>query len=268
LFERVVEYRTMLGPTRSPSNLLPMDARSARIQRRLEPLTLVAALLVIPLIVIEEGNYGETWDTIGVIVNWGTWLAFVAEAAIMLHVVPDRRRWLRDHPIDIAVIVLTPPFLDALAPVRLLRLLRLLRLFRFAPVARTMLSAEGVRYAGILAVITVVAGGAAFADVEHGYNTAEGMYWAITTMTTVGYGDLSPATTEGRLLAVVVMAVGIGFVAVLTGAIAERFLAREVEEEVEQVEADLDDATSAIVVELRAMQRRLADMEVALKDRR
>jgi hypothetical protein len=50
-----------------------MDARSERVERRLEPLMLVAALLVIPLLVLEDGNYGDPWDSIAVALNWGTW---------------------------------------------------------------------------------------------------------------------------------------------------------------------------------------------------
>jgi voltage-gated potassium channel len=50
---------------------------------------------------------------------------------------------------------------------------------------------------------------------------AEGRYWALTTITTVGYGDLSPGTTAGRFLAGAVMLMGIGLIAVLTGAVAE-----------------------------------------------
>lgn len=49
-------------------------------------------------------------------------------------------------------------------------------------------------------------------------------------MTTVGYGDISPETETGRVIAIVVMLVGIGFLAVLTGAVAERFLTTRVEE--------------------------------------
>jgi len=45
--------------------------------------------------------------------NWSIWLAFVAEVVIMLLVVPDRGLWLRDHPLDLAIVVLTPPFVPA-----------------------------------------------------------------------------------------------------------------------------------------------------------
>jgi voltage-gated potassium channel len=243
-----------------------MDERSERIERRLDLLVLIAALLVIPVIVIEESSFGEPWDTLGVVLNWATWLAFLAEAVVMLAVVPDRWRWIREHPIDVAIVVLTPPFLTALAPVRLLRLLRLLRLVRLAPLARRLFSLEGLRYTALVAALTAVAGGAGFAALEKGQSTAEGIYWAVTTMTTVGYGDLSPATTGGKMLAVVVMLVGIGFVAILTGAVAQRFVAPEIEAEAAEVEEDLDAASAALLDELREMRNGLGDMHARLAD--
>jgi hypothetical protein len=58
---------------------------------------------------------------------------------------------------------------------------------------------------------------AAFASAEPKHSAGDGIYWAITTMTTVGYGDLSPETNTGKVIAVGVMVVGIGFIALLTG---------------------------------------------------
>jgi hypothetical protein len=58
-----------------------MDERSQQVERRLEAPLLVAAVLVIPLLVIEESAPSELWSTIGDVLNWGTWLAFAAEAA-------------------------------------------------------------------------------------------------------------------------------------------------------------------------------------------
>lgn len=244
-----------------------MDERSERIEQRLEPLVIVAALLIVPLIAIEESSLGQPWDAIGVALNWGTWLVFVVEAVVMLAVVPDRWRWIRQHPIDVAVVVLTPPFSAALAPVRLVRLLRLLRLLRLAPVARRLFSAEGLRYTAGLAALTVVAGGSGFAALED-RSSLDGIYWALTTMTTVGYGDVLPTTAATKVLAVLVMLVGIGFVAVLTGSIAERFLSPGLEAEAEEVEEELDAASDAIVQELRALRGRLDDLEAMVRQRR
>jgi voltage-gated potassium channel len=151
--------------------------------------------------------------------------------------------------------------------VRLLRLLRLLRLVRLAPIARRLFSIDGLRYTGLLAALTAIAGGAAFAALEDGESTGEGIYWALTTMTTVGYGDLSPQTAAGQVLAIVVMLVGIGFVAILTGAVAQRFVAVEVEEEIDEVDEYLDATSEAILRELREMRTRLGDLEAAMRRR-
>jgi voltage-gated potassium channel len=245
-----------------------MDERSAQLERRFEGPVIVATLLVIPVLVVQSSSYGEPWETAASVLDWAIWATFLTEVVVMLAVVPSRRTWAADHALDVAIVVLTPPFLAGFAAVRLLRLLRLVRLLRLAPLARRVFSMKGLSYAALLAALTAVAGGAAFASIEKNASTADGVYWAVTTMTTVGYGDLSPHTTAGKAVAVVVMLVGIGFVAVLTGAIAQRFLAGEVEREVEEVEEQLAASEEGIIAELRAMQARLGQLEAAVRGRR
>ena len=218
---------------------------------------LVAALLVIPAIAIESSDVGEPWDTVATVLNWGTWLAFLAEALLMLSVVDSRRAWLRDHPLEVAIVILTPPFLPAsLQAARVFRLLRLLRLLRAGVLARRLLTTEGVRDAAVFALLTVLGGGAAYAAVETGQNlnTWDGVWWAIVTVTTVGYGDTSPLTDAGRVIAIVVMLVGIGFIAVITAAAAERFMRGR---EAEAQRAELTERLDEIVRRLDAIERGL-----------
>lgn len=224
-----------------------MDERSERVARRFELPMMVAALLMIPVIAIEQSDAPEELRAISEVLNWGIWLAFVAELVVMLRVVPNKRRWLREHPLEVAIVLVTPPFLPAsLEAARIFRLLRLIVLLRAAFIARRLFSLEGVRDAAVLALLTVLGGGAAFAAVEPNQHLSawDGVWWAATTVTTVGYGDVSPETDAGRIIAITVMVVGIGFVALLTAAAAERFMRRNagpaVEHRLDEISARLD----------------------------
>lgn len=240
-----------------------MDERSVRFARRFEVPVLVAALLVIPVIVIEESNVGDTWKTVGSILNWLIWITFAAEVVVSLWLVKSKWTWIRSNPLDVAIVLFTPPFLPAsLQALRLFRLLRLARLFRLAPLARRLFSLEGLHYAALLAALTVLGGGAAYAAVEKNVSTWDGVWWAITTMTTVGYGG-SPTTDWGRVITIVLLIVGIGFVAVVTGAVAERFLATEMDEVEETVE-EIEATDAEVLAELREVRARLDRLEVRL----
>ena len=91
-----------------------------------------------------------------------------------------------------------------------------------------------------LLLTTVIAGGAAFSVVEDKGDWIDGMWWAIVTLTTVGYGDYSPATVAGRWVAVFVMAGGIGTVAILTGILADAIREAKIHERDETPELDDD----------------------------
>jgi voltage-gated potassium channel len=220
------------------------------MEQRLQWPMLVAALLVVPAIAIEQSEATGTLNTVAVVINWATWLAFVAEAVLMLSVVDNRWRWIRDHPLEVAIVVVTPPFLPpSLQAARVFRLLRLLPLLRAGLLARRLLTTEGVRDVSVLALLTVLGGGAAFAAVEtdQDLTTWDGVWWALETVTTVGYGDTFPRTDTGKAIAAVVMLVGIGFVAVLTAAAAERFMrGREAEAQRAELHERLEEISSRL----------------------
>jgi voltage-gated potassium channel len=248
-----------------------MDERSRRVERLLQIPLAVAALLTIPVIAIEEAATREPWQTIGTVLNWATWLVFLAEAVIMLAIVPDRWRWIRTHKLDVFITVLTPPVMPpGLQSFRALRLLRLLRLSRLGPIARRLFTGDGLRFAAFLALAVVFGGAVAFYSAEHrtqNIGLGDSIWWAVTTMTTVGYGDVFPETAMGRFVGATIMLIGIGLLALVTGAVAEQFVkhdAADIEENVKQEQRE----AAGVEDQLRAVNERLDRIEALISPER
>lgn len=224
-----------------------MDERSERWEHRFELPVVVAALATIPLLVLEHQPLGDPGRTLVRIGDWIVWAVFALEALVLLSLAPSRRRWLVGHPFDVAIVLLTIPIIPgAVQALRVLRLLRLLRLARLGPIVRRSFSLDGLRYGSFLALVVMLAGGEAFSQVEH-VGLGDGIYWAVSSMTTLGYR--LPRTPGGKVVEAVVNVVGVAFFAVITGAIAQRFLASEVaeiEEEMGDVEEEVGEVEELI----------------------
>ena len=198
-----------------------------KAQRALQLPMIIAAALTLPsLILLETRESGLLYD-VSVVLNWGTWLAFLIELVVMLAVVPNRWRYIRYHPVEIAIVVLTPPVLPASFQfLRVLRLLRLLRLLKLAEFSRAAFSTAGLGYAALMTLMVALAGGTLFRSVEaknQDLTEWESIYWAITTMMTLG-SKFQPTTTISEVVELGLLIVGVGFISILTGALAQRFI--------------------------------------------
>jgi voltage-gated potassium channel len=238
---------------------------TGRVTHSLEWAIIVLALLVVPIVLIEESDLSHGWGLAAAIGNWLVWLGFAAELSFVMTIARRKRAALRAHWLDAAIVVLTMPFLPSLlAFLRLARLLRLLRVLRLAMLGTRALGAahvlatrKGFRYVALATMLLVIVAGAAIsiADAEEFSNVGVGIWWAVTTITTVGYGDVVPQTVGGRLIAGALMFVGIGFVATLTATIASTFIAHDVQDETPE------GGLGEILATLRRIEGRLEDLE-------
>ncbi|HWM64496.1 MAG TPA: ion channel, partial [Solirubrobacterales bacterium] len=92
----------------------------------------------------------------------------------------------------------------------------------------------------------------------------EGIYWAVTTMTTLN-STIVPSTTGSEILSAFILLVGIAFVALLTGAFAQRFLGPELQEVEEELEAEALSAEALALRELHSVREQLEALEIAVE---
>jgi voltage-gated potassium channel len=191
---------------------------------------------------------------------------FAAEFTSRLAASFDRAAYVRGHWIDALALI------PAVRGVRVLRLLRLLRLVRaFAGVARALNTFERLaNHRGLVwllaawSAVMILCSMALYAA-ENGVNEAiasplDAMWWGITTMTTVGYGDVVPKTPEGRLAATILMVLGIGLFSAVTATVTS-FLLEHDRDPLDQLAklGELRDRGLVTEVEFAAKRSELGD---------
>ncbi len=210
----------------------------------------VAFIAVYAVPIIWPGSSSALRATLG----WCSgliWAVFALDLITRLALVDQRWRYLLTHPIDVLMVVL-----PVLRPLRVLRVFTagqalITRAGRFSLLRTTQAITAS-------AALLVFIGAVAALDAERAAPTAnirtfpDAMWWAATTVTTVGYGDRYPVTGLGRLVAVALMLVGISLLGLITASVAAWFVAMtrtavgEEEEVVEERLRRLEEQLAAV----------------------
>lgn len=233
------------------------ESRRGRWEERADwPLTAAAMLFLAAYAwPILEPSLPSAWQNVCHLVAWIAWATFAVDYVVRFALSTNRATFVRRNILDLAVVAL-----PILRPLRLLRLVTLLSVLnRYA--GGSLRGRVAIYVAGATSLILFVASLAAL-DAERSAPGAniqtfgDALWWAMTTVTTVGYGDRFPVTGTGRFVAAGLMLSGIALLGIVTASLASWLL-----DKVREVEAELQAATrrdvDALAAEVRALRRDL-----------
>ncbi|WP_428667235.1 ion transporter [Runella sp.] len=209
------------------------------IEGKLFDITLLSLILLsFALVMLESirliyALYGSTFYT----VEWILTILFTIEYALRLYCVPNKRKFvfsfygiidfLSVFPFYLALLFPALHFLGVLRVFRLLRIFRIFNLVHFLEEGNVLMESlwksrrKIIIFLFFVLLLTVILGSVMYV-IENEKNEAfssipQSIYWAIVTLTTVGYGDISPITTIGKMFASLIMILGYAIIAVPTG---------------------------------------------------
>jgi voltage-gated potassium channel len=229
------------------------------------PLTIAAAVFLAVYAWEVIADLQQPIDAIPQTVMWVIWGMFLVDYVINLVLAERRARWFFTHFYELLIVAL-----PALRPLRLLRLVTLLAFLQRG--AGRALRGRVVIYAVGASLILVFVAALAELDVErdavggHIHNFGDALWWACVTITSVGYGDVTPVTIEGRIIAVGVMIAGIALLGTVTATLASFFIDRVADttkEESDETQAAIATLTSEIVALRAELRRSSADKTTA-----
>jgi len=221
----------------------------------------IIPLLVVPLLV----DLSPGAETTLYALDWFIWAAFVLEYGIRLYLAPNKRYFVSHNVIDLLFVLI--PFLRPLRVVRSARAFALLRATRGAVVllravhaVQNVLKRHKLGYTLLIAMVVVVGSGLLVATIEEAspdrniQSFPDGLWWAVTTVTTVGYGDKVPVTALGRAIGAGVMVLGIGLFGLLAASLASSFVEKDIEKELDPQMAQIDERLARIETLLGNLQ--------------
>ncbi|GGJ00576.1 potassium channel family protein [Streptomyces brasiliensis] len=201
------------------------DSPEARWERRAEmPLTIASmAFLCAYAVLVLAPSPGTPWDDLWLLVLLAAWLLFGVDYAARWRLSGRRLGFVRTHWLDTIVLIL-----PLLRPLRIVRIYESMQHRRGLP--RLALHARVIAYAGISAVLLGFTGALAVYQQERDApgttmrTFGDAVWWACSTLSTVGYGDVVPVTTGGRVIAAFVMACGLALLGAVTGSFSSWLL--------------------------------------------
>ncbi len=204
-----------------------------------------------------ESAYGELISTR--ITDWAIWGFFVVETTLFAWLVQDTRRYLAGNWVNVLIVVFGCPLMWEIFPhaagLRALRLVVMVMLFiHLSSNARRILARHNLGSTLIASFCIIIMAGTVMSVIDPNVATPlDGIWWAWVTVTTVGYGDIVPGSTAGRLFGSILILMGIGLFTMLTASFASFFMAEE--------EKEIKDKEQQSLQQMIEIEKRLERLE-------
>ena len=193
-------------------------------------MSILAVGIVVTLIAdtkVDDASYAHTcmayFDRL-------VWLLFTCDYIVRWYVAENRFKFMRNNIVDLVAIIPFDVIFQTFRAVRLVRLLFLIRVFAYLNRAYKrigqVLHTNDFDHVLWFTFCTIFIGAISISVVED-MTVGDAIWWSFVTMTTVGYGDIAPTSTGGRIIAVCLMLVGVGFISMLTSTISAFFVKSE-----------------------------------------
>ncbi|MGC8732675.1 MAG: potassium channel family protein [Halothiobacillaceae bacterium] len=204
-------------------------------------------------------------------IDMAVWALFALEVVVNSLLVHDRPLYWRQNWLNLVIVFGGLPllFMSQAAAVAFLRVLRLVLLvvmvMRFARRSLRLLARHTLAATLIMAFFLVISLGTLVASIEPDIPTFwDGMWWALVTISTIGYGDIVPKTPEGRLLGVILILFGVASFSMVTANLAAFVLSLRIEETAAEVEREEVKHELLILERLHELEQRFDRIEAML----
>lgn len=168
---------------------------------------------------------------------FGIWIIFFADYIIRFWAAKSKKTFLIQNMFDLIALIPSHPVFSFFRISRIVQIIRYYHLFwklgwsgKFTKKLHNFLYDTGFIYLLSISLVILIFSSLIFASFEHD-SLEKSLWWAITTATTVGYGDVTPTTGGGKLISAVLMFGGIGFIGLLTSTITDFFTDQDKEDE-------------------------------------
>lgn len=241
---------------------------------------ILTILILIDIILLTYINFVNVGSQITAIITYFDLcivLILIPEFSYRLWKSENKKQFLRSNWAEIPGMipeVIVGPISVYFRYFRFIRIIKILSLFK-SDIRHLLkfLHETKLDYSLLLIAVILIAGAASFFILESGHNNSvnsldDGFWFVLTTITTVGYGDVYPSTETGRAIAVVMMFVGVGFMAIVTAAFASILIKGQSTNDNENLERRLESMEKQISTNFQDMQSEINELKNLIKNKK